>query len=309
MVLFAAVTLTSCLKDEGFEDGTYQTINANTEGQEWFSIPRAVNTANTLGVESKAGNQTVGTFVASYDFKDPAPQDITGTLVLNNALVAAADPSAVILPTNAYSIPSLNITVKSGQRVSDPFPIVMNTSLLDPSKKYGIGFTLTSVSKSGVGIPSNLKNVVYIFTIKNRFDGVYSVSFRMEPGPIRIAAGQGSWAGPYKYAYEQQLRTTGPNSVAWINTAFGPDATFHPLMTPSPSGFGSTAPLLEFDANNKLINVTNGVSSTRTFRLNPAVTDSRYDPATKTVYAAIIMDQTGFDPLPIFDTLKFIRAR
>ena len=31
----------------------------------------------------------------------------------------------------------------------------------------------------------------------------------------------------------------------------------------------------------------------RGFKMNPAVTDSRYDPATKTIYASYYMVQTG----------------
>jgi hypothetical protein len=309
LTLMVGVVLASCLKDKGYEDGEYGAINSNVEGGEWVSIPRGASSPVTLGLESKAGNQTVETFVVSYDYKEPASQDVTATIAVNNALVTALnDPSLTILPANTYTIPSANAVVKAGQRVSDPFALSMNTSLLDPTKKYAIGFTMTSVSKGS--IPSNLKNVVYIFTVKNRFDGVYQLKFRMDPGPIRLAAGSGTWIGPYTYAYEQSLITTGPNSVVLYNSAYG--LGYHPLMTPGASGFGSTEPLFTFDANNKLVSVVNNwpnPSNGRSFRLNPAVTDSRWDPATKTVYAAIIMDQPGFDPLPIYDTFKFLRAR
>ena len=83
-------------------------------------------------------------------------------------------------------------------------------------------------------------------------------------------------------------------------------------MTPGVSGFGATKPAHTFDASDKLTNTVNAVpnpSNGRAFVNNPAVTDSRYDPATKTVYAAFIMTQPGFLDIPIFDTLKFVRAR
>lgn len=302
--LFTGMALASCLKDKGFENGEYQTINSNVEGQEWLSIPLAARKPNTLGLESKAGFQTVPLFPVSYDFKDPAPQDITVTIAVNNTVAADQAPDADVLPTSAYTIPANTVTIPAGQRVSDAFPISVNTSLLDPTKTYAIGFSVTSVSKSGVSLPSNMKDVVFVFTIKNRFDGIYQARFRMAPGADRAA----SWAGPYVYPYDIEMITTGPNTVEMNNTAFG--VGYHPLMTPSVSGFGSTTPVFTFDDSNKLVSVENiWPGSTRSFRLNPAVTDSRFDPATKTIYAAIIMDQTGFEPLPIFDTFKFVKAR
>jgi hypothetical protein len=299
--LALSLFLSSCLKDEGFDNGEYGTVNKNTEGQKWISIPLAANAVNTVGVESKPGFQPINLFPVSFDFKDPAAADITATVRLNNALIT--DPNVVILPTSAYTLTTNTLTVKAGQRISDPLVLGLNTDALDPTKKYGIAFTLESVSPSDISIPTNLRNAVFVFTIKNKFDGIYTLRFRMEPGSDRAA----SWAGPYTYAYDQHLVTTGPNTVKLFNTAFG--AGFHPLMTPGASGFGSTEPEFEFDADNKLIGVRNLIVGARTFRLNPAVTDSRYDPATKTVYAAIIMDQTGFEPLPIFDTFRYVRPR
>ena len=299
--LALGIILSSCLKDKGFDNGEYGTVNSNTEGQRWISIPLAANAVNNVGVESKDGFQSISLFPVSFDFKDPAASDITATVRLNNALIT--DPGITLLPTNAYTLASNTLTVKAGQRISDPLPISINTSMLDPTKRYGIAFTLESVSPSDIMIPTNLRNAVFAFTIKNRFDGIYTLRFRMEPGSDRAA----SWAGPYTYAYDQHLVTTGPNTVKLYNTAFG--AGFHPLMTPGASGFGSTEPEFTFDADNKLVGVRNLTAGTRTFRLNPAVTDSRFDPATKTIYAAIIMDQTGFEPLPIYDTFRFVRPR
>jgi hypothetical protein len=301
-----ACSFTSCLKDKGYEDGQYGAIRG-TAGQEYLSIPVASKNPNVLGLESKSGAQTVELFVASYDFVDPAAADISGTLVLNNALVTAADPTAIILPSSIYTLPTTNITVKAGQRVSDKFLISINTSTLDPTKKYGIGFTLSSVSKGGVAISSNLKDVVYLFTVKNKYDGIYTIRVRMDLPADRSA----DWTRtPFTYPFDIHLITTGPSSVKFFNTAF--NAGFHPLQTPSASGFGSTEPLFVFDANDKLVSVANGVpnpSNGRAFAINPAVTTSRFDPATKTVYAAFIMTQPGFLPIPIFDTLTFKSKR
>lgn len=297
-------TLTSCLKDKGWEDGLYGSVR-NTAGKEYLSIPVAAKNPNTMGLESKAGVQNVALFSVSYDYESPAAADISGTVTVNNALIT--DPSVVLLPASTYSFPSTSATVKAGERVSDPFILALNTSTLDPTKKYAIGLTLSSVSKSGVQIPDNLKNVVYVFSLKNKYDGIYSLRFRMDAAADRAP----EWKGPYAYPNEIRLITTGPNSVVMYNTAFA-NGDNHPLMTPAVSGFGSTRALFTFDANDKLVSVVNDFanpSNGRAFAINPAVTTSRYDPATKTIYAAFIMTQPGFAPLPIYDTLKFTKVR
>lgn len=300
LVLAMSLSLTACLKDKGYEDGEYGSIK-NTDGQEWLSIPVAARNPNVVGLESKAGAQNVELFVVSYDYVEPAATDISATITVNNGLVT--NPDVIILPASTYTIPTNTITVEAGQRVSEKFVISLNTSTLDPTKQYGIGFTLSNPSKNGVKLSQNLTNVVYHFTLKNKYDGIYTAKFSMDPAADRSQ----DWRGPYTYGYDIHMITTGPNSVRMFNTAF--NAGYHPLMTPGASGFGSTEAHFIFDDNNKLVDVVNLATGTRSFRLNPAVTDSRYDPATKTIYAAIIMDQTGFQPLPIYDTLIWKRAR
>ena len=325
VALVAGLTLTSCLKDKGFDESEYQLVT-KTEGQEWVSIPFAgrPNGAVNLGVESKAGMQTVSLFPISYDFKDPAPQDITATFTLNNDLVTAyntamttSDPNFTpveVLPANAYTVPGLTLTIPSGQRVSEAFPIQMNTSLLDPTQKYAVGFTLSSVSKTSASIPKNMRNVIFVFTIKNRFDGIYSIRSRMDHSSDRDPA----WVRtPFTYAYPIHLITTGPLTVEWMNEAFGDG--FHPLQTPGVSGFGQTRVAFEFDNDNKLVSVSNAYpnpSNGRAFRILTGTDpktgtpiNNRYDPDQKKVYAAFEMTQPGFAPIPIFDTLSFTRVR
>ena len=319
MFAFLSITATSCLKDEGWENGEYGSITGNTEGQEFVSIPAATRVKNilTVGVEAKPGMQPVKTFALSYDAADPAPSDFTATLKVDNSLVTAADPTVVILPTNAYTIQSLTVNFKAGKRLSDSLVINMNTDLLDPTKKYGLGLTLESVSKAGVVIPSNLKNVVLVFTIKNKYDGIYSIRAHM----LHPSDRDPNWTRtPFNYPYDIHLVTTGPRTVEWINTAFGDG--FHPLSTPGVSGFGSTRVAMEFDANDKLIAVWNAFpnpANGRAFNINNAASwvingvdvpiNNRYDPVAKKIYAAFFMTQPGFQPIPIFDTLTFKSVR
>lgn len=309
LLAVGALMLTGCLKDTGFEDGTYGSITSNTEGGTYVSIPKANNRPNNLGLESRAGLQSVDLFQFSYDNVNPAPAEVTATVALNNALIT--DPAIVILPTTAYNIPSLATKIVAGEYISEMFKFNINTGLLDPTKKYGIAFTLTTVT-GGAAIPANLKDVVFIFSIKNKYDGIYSIRCRMDIAADRSA----DWVRtPFDYPAQIHLITTGPKTVKWANTAFSPGNStspgFHPLLTPAVSGFGATEPNFEFDASDNLISVVNGVpnpSNGRSFVINSAVAGSKWTTAKK-VYAAFIMNQPGFLPMPLFDSLTFVKAR
>ena len=90
--------------------------------------------------------------------------------------------------------------------------------------------------------------------------------------------------------------TASANSVALYNPVFADGLV--PAFTSGgdPTGFGAATPVFTFDlATNKLVSVVNSTPDDgrgRAFELNPAVTTSRFDPATKTIYAAYFLKQT-----------------
>mgnify|MGYP001356571821 CR=1 FL=1 len=305
--LLAAGALSGCLKDQGQEDGDYGSLNGNTAGKKFISIPLGRNKVNVVGVEAKVGFQDINLFQFSYDYQSPAESELSVTVVKDDALVTAADPTLVMLPAAAIQIVNLTTKIPAGNFVSDKFMVKLNTDLLDPTKKYGIAFKISN-APAGVQLSSNLNHVVFAFTIKNKYDGIYQARVRndhpadRDPTWLRTA---------YTYAYDIHLVTTGPNTVKMYNTAFA--AGFHPLFTTGTSGYGQTEPTFTFDlASNKLLNVVNSfspVTNGRAFVMNTAVTDSRYDPVAKKVYIAILMNQTGFLPTPLYDTLTFLKAR
>lgn len=303
LFLTAIIILSGCLKSS--DKSVFGSITGNTEGKQFVSIPMAASSPNVVGVEAKNGFQPVKLFSFSYDNAEPAAAEITATVTLNNSLIT--DPTFVLLPTAAYNIPSLGTKIEVGKFISEPLLVNLNTDLLDPTKKYAIGFTLSTVT-GGHSLSANLNNVVYAFTIKNKYDGIYTFRGRMAHPADRSA----DWTRtPFSYdPYFIHLVTTGPRTVKFFNTAF--NAGFHPLSTPALSGFGQTEPTLEFDANDRLIAVSNtflNPSNGRSFVINTTVTTSKYDPATKKVFAAFFMKQPGFIDMPIFDTLTFSKVR
>lgn len=193
------LSLTSCLKDEGFDKGTYGMDGF--EGKAFVSIGKSNSNPNALALESKATVQDVGLFEVTYDYVNAASEDIKVTIEPNAAAVSA-DASLTALPAGALTIPTPEVTISKGQRVSSTFTVKMNTQVMDPSKVYGMAFSLKSVSKAGVQLTANLNTVLFKIAVKNRFDGNYTATgwFYHPSSPRALSA-------------TKKVSTAGPNSV------------------------------------------------------------------------------------------------
>ncbi len=220
--LFAAFAMmvTGCLKDKGFEDHEYG-INDPDASPAGIGFPLGSKAANIVGIEVSGNPQIISTEPVITLFSgDPAPSDINITLTLNPGLVAAynaANSTNVLdLPTNLYSFQTLNVVLPAGERmVKVPMTITSSTSL-DPTKAYGVGLTISSAD-AGYTIAENFKNLLLIFNIKNKYDGIYKLyGFHNRPG----------LDAPYKNITVHMV-TTGPDKVKMYWPALGADA--HPI--------------------------------------------------------------------------------
>lgn len=176
LVALAVLSLTSCLKDKGYENGTYGL--GNVTGGEYVTIPLGTGykAYNSLGLLSQAGFQDVNTFSVVYDNVDPAPEDITVNLTKDDAAVTAYDATLTLVPAANLGSAANTIVIKKGQRVSDPFVLKINTGTLSASKLYGLAFTASSTSRTSTKIASNLKTIIYKIGIKNKYDGIYTAT-------------------------------------------------------------------------------------------------------------------------------------
>ncbi|MGV3530637.1 MAG: DUF1735 domain-containing protein [Flavisolibacter sp.] len=300
LFMLVSFAFASCLKDKGYENGEYGSINSNVEGQEWVSIPLAGKATNALALESKSGNQDVNLLKVAYDYKDPAAQDIVVTLAIDNSLVT--DPNLEKVPDGVASLPSTTVTIPAGQRVSDWLKMTINTGTLDPLKQYGIGIKITSVNKSGVQIPSNLGKIVFSISLKNKYDGVYKLTGYHN-------------RTPYDFPYETTMHmvTVGPNSVQfWWPEVSGPG---HPIgVGPDPvndiSWYGAAiSPIVVFDpATNKVVDVYNESTAVPiTLFTGPGSRESKFDPATK--HITVDWNYSNNALRAFFDDLEYIKAR
>lgn len=280
-VSLIGLLLTSCLKDEGYEDGEYGL--GEIEGKALITIPFAKNAQNAVALELKDEMQEIELFSANYDFVNPAPEDITITLEKNDALVPAG---FVVLPPSVYTITSYDVVIPKGQRLSSVLKMKLNTVTLDPNSAYAIGFSIKSVSKSGVIIASNLRNVLFTITLKNKYDGVYTVN-----GPLVDAANASITQWPNWTAH---LVTTGPSSVVVVDMSYtGFEA--HPIKAAGASSYYGTFGMeFHFDpATDKIIRVTSPyepAANTRYAEIDPSGLNF-WDPATKNIQVKYFMFQ------------------
>ncbi|MEO7767801.1 MAG: DUF1735 domain-containing protein [Ferruginibacter sp.] len=289
-------SLNSCIKDRNAL-GTDFTKIVNV-------VDLPVNGFKAIALEIKPNPETVKIYV---ELGGPLPgKDVMVTLALDTAAITAYNTangtSYVPLATSSYTLPTpLIVTIKNGERLGSIDLGIISTKV-DLSVASALAFKI--IDAQGVAIANNLKSILYSVGVKNKYDGQYSLKIKTV-----------GWD-----AYGIADGVTFTLASIGLVTASGNTVTFsgdfQPAFTTAgaQTAFGATRPILAFDlVSDKLLSVTNdpGVvdSRNRQFHINAAVTDSRYDAATKTVYAAYIMTQNGRPDQQIYDTLSYTGVR
>lgn len=306
-IAFMPVVFSSCLKDANITDRNY-----GLDGIEDVKLIELSNAPyNLINLEYSTNDTTFSVLTVHANLAEPASEDIVITVALDSNVVkeynADHGTNFKLPPANIYTMGNLSITIPKGSR-DGHLKLTAKPSDISAGE-YAMGFRILSVSNPAFVISENYKTVVARLSVKNRYDGVYYMRSKQLDWAAAFGISNMPWEWPSNY--QIHMITSSANSVNMYSTAHA--AYIHPTMTTAGglSGFGTTNPRFVFDlATNKLINVVNDAAgSARTFLLNPAVTDSRYDPATKTIYAAFILRQPGRTDLQIFDTLTYRRAR
>ncbi len=231
-------------------------------------------------------------------------KDVVVTLALDPTAIddynTANGTSYVPLADSSYTLPSLTITIPKGQRLGSLDLSIISTKV-DLSVPAALAFKI--VDAQGVALADNLKTIVYSVGVKNKYDGQYDLTIET------IGWDAYGIADGVSNTESIGLVTASANAVTFTGD-------FQPAFTTSggATAFGATRPILTFDpATDNLTSVINDPnvvdSRNRQFHLNPAVTDSRFDAATRTVYAAYIMTQNGRPDQQIYDTLNYTGPR
>jgi hypothetical protein len=321
-ILLLSLFVTGCLKDKDYDDRLIQ--STRSEGTQKI-VEISLTTTSTvnflqISMANSTNDTTFRLVPVSLAADKPATEDIVVTVVPNPALIGNYNATAGTFYEEAPSaIYTITNTVAPGGGFLVTIPKGSNTGYLEikikPSNflghEYALGYQISSIQNAGYLISSNLSSGVAAVGIKNKYDGSYDLRIKTV-GWTAYGIADGV-AGDYPDPLF--LITNSANSVRFFNPnsgdlqpAFSGTANV-PGTIGGATAFGATTPLFTFDvATDKLISVTNTSPDDgrgRTLFLNTAVTDSRYDPATKTIYAAYIMTNTGRPNQFIYDTLTY----
>ena len=312
LALFAAFGLSSCLKS--LNDVNLGDIPSNK------IIELAPSENPSLGAADRVYSVSFDISSTPQTLKIPVylnttsgtyPNDVTVTLAKDTAAITAyntADGSSnfEFLPDSTFTTTTpLTVVIPAGQKFGY-LVVKVNSDKVDLFSEYMLSYKVVG-APAGALISDTRGSVQYKIAIKNKYDGSYDLKFKMKGwGAYGIITDDNShdWG-------EVGVETSGPNTIVInIGSAYNqPGFTTDGSLT----SFGATYPEYTFDlATDKLTDVSNlspDDGRGRKFKLNPNVTDSRYDPATKTIYAAYIMQQNGRPDQEIYDTLVYTGPR
>jgi hypothetical protein len=311
-----------CLKDDSAVLSAENTIN----------VIEFKNTAPllTTSVTSKYGAlalnvimQPTGTYNAMVSYSGPnvAPEDITvtigvadtsviGTYNRQNKLTGTAVYTP--LPTANFALPKTTVTIPKGERTA-VFPMNFINSDQIYGKGYALALTITGVT-GGHTISGSFGSIIYFLSgINKQMDGVYELHFKMTFNGTNDR-GFDTYAVPWYYSDIQMVTaSTTTSTMRNLNAGTSITSAVHAASAAGlPANIATFIPLLTVDpVTNKITAVANNTTTagTPTAKINPAVTDSRYDPATNNIYVSFIVSQTGKTDIVVNDTLLYKTPR
>lgn len=314
LCLLLTMGTTGCLKDKEFDDGSIQ----STHGSGVKVISLGINVATSdnysaLAISNSSTDTVIQAVPVELGGPVSAPQDIHVTLEQVDSLVdnlnAANDasgngPTDLTVPT-AFSIVDPVVVIPKGSRVGFLQLKFVPSDLIGVNN--AIGFVVKSIAESGYTISGNLGKGVIGIIIKNQFDGTYNLRMKTL-GWEAYGIDDVAKIWPAKVTYE----STGTYSNV-INANAGVGTLQPGFSGGAITAFGATEPQYTIDpvsfAVTSVVNLVPDDGRGRVFALNPAVTDSRYDPVTKTIYIAYLLKQNGRPNMQIYDTLTYVGPR
>ncbi len=284
-----SVAFSGCLKDKGFDNHTYGINDPDTQPPGvGFPLGTGVKPKNDFGLDVSASTQVVSGFVFVNIEAGAVPKSDVHITLVNNTTNAgntgildkynAANGTAILaLPPAVWNV-ATSLTILAGTRNIEVPINVTNTIALNANLQYAIGIRISAVD-AGYKIASNLQDLLIVFSVKNQYDGRYTLRGQFyhpsqSPGFDWFTVGV-------------QMHTTGPNSVKmyWPGNGY-----YHPgLFGGSLNAFGSQEPEYTVDPATKKITVQNAFAGAVTFYtmglgFNNAGYNSRWEPTEKTMY-------------------------
>lgn len=301
----ASLLFSSCIKDD--------VVKLTSQGSTFVKIGEAPE--NKLFFAPFSEVKPVALFTIRRDANSSAELQTTASVKLQ------ADPAAVDtynddngtdfewLPDSLYTLgeginasgDTYTVDLGAGDFAKD-FSINLDGSKWDLSRKYAVAFNLTDAG--GKKISSGMDKILVLISVKNKYDGVYTItgSFTDVTNP--------AFAGIYPLEWE--LQTSGPNQCIVVDNVYLgiPGYVFSVDGTPDNiSYFGSFGLVVNFDPETDAITSIENyygqpAGNTRGAELDPTGVNA-YDPDSKTIKIKYFMTQPSVVTAPPYIRCMF----
>ncbi len=292
-LLFIALAFSSCIKKEvtplADEGKTFIKILEGPENKIFLSPYTGVKPVSLYSVRRDANS--------SASLQSTAPITLTRVDGLVDRYNADNGTDYEQLPDSLYTLASYisrsgntyTFDMVAGDFAKE-FVINLNGSKWDLSKKYALGFALTSVGSSAAKA-SGRDSIIALVSVKNKYDGVYKVTGSMLDITNALFVGT--------YPLEWELQTSGANSCTVVDNVYLgiPGHVFNSVGDPTDPNtyYGSFGLVVNFDlATDAVTSVVNyygqPAGNTRSALLDPSGAN-RYDASSKTIDIKYIMKQ------------------
>ena len=247
--LYLMLLLSSCLKDSRYVDFA--------GSKPLVELPVATGVGASGGIFQAAAFSISSTptplnLLVNVAAPYPLKTALTVTLSVDQTALATYNHSLgldtggntpyILLPAADYTS-TLSVTIPANQ-YSANLVININTSLIDPTQQYILPLTITNGGGQQI---SNYKTVLYNVQVKNKYDGVYTVTGSLVDKTVPTITGS--------YPNTVSLITQGATTVAYADST-GANVQFAHII--SSGVYGVFTPVFNFDpTTNKIIAVTN----------------------------------------------------
>lgn len=179
LALFIGTSLTGCLKDKSFDDGSIQSVHSNDGTPKVIEIGLTGTSSRNykkITIATSNNDTTVTVFPVSLASSEPATEDINVIITKSDAAVTAYNTSQAsvsgfvpLVPVAASAFSFVNaggvVTIPKGS-YNGYLAIKFKPSSFVTPNTSAIGFTISSVDKQGYTISGNLKNAVFAITAR-----------------------------------------------------------------------------------------------------------------------------------------------
>ena len=205
---------------------------------------------------------------------------------------AANGTSYTPVPAAAFSLLTSEFTFNREHRKTMVRGIIRPTALLND--RYAVGLSIAEVKGGEIG--SVGKSVIVFISVKNKYDGIYSIKGYSDiPGTPYV----GHFTVPCSEAFE--VATSAANAVILFPTQ--PVANGNTFVY-----INNLLPEISFDASNKVESVSARAGGIGLIFPYDAAYNSRYDPTTKTIYIKYGVAPVGSGRY-VIDTLVYCGPR